>query len=220
MFQTRGVGGDAKGNNPGKTVSSTTPSLFQLCHFPPFITSNRVYPSGFFATISSPPAVLEEPFTAASAESVTLASLALAHSFFPLSHTHKQSEILLSLPLFSQTLCSSPFSLHTTFSPIFTSSFSPLPLHSVMPPFGSPSNVQYLSILRTSCYLSAYPSFSPIYSFNPSCPEDTFLVIHLYSFASTLSLLPSHLSPFPSSLSIPPPLQFPVISTHSFSLLI
>lgn len=90
-----------KGEQPWENcLSSTTPSLFQLCHFPPFITSNRVYPSGFFATISSPPAVLEEPFTAASAESVTLASLALAHSHAQTVRNSPQSSSLLSNTLF------------------------------------------------------------------------------------------------------------------------
>lgn len=206
---------------PGEScLSSSPPSLFQLwisvALLPPshplFLSSNRVYPSGFFAPISSPPAVLEEPFTAASAESVTLASLALcfSHTFsFPLSHTHTSRDSpqpsSFSNTFFPPILHFPSLSSHYILSDLFhIILLPPLLLFSV-----TRHSFVYLtmfhislSVLGTSRYLSVYPSLTSIYSFNPSWPEDIsptipFLLSHPGFL--TLSLLPSYLPPLPSA---------------------
>lgn len=208
-----------RSKEPGENcLSSSPPSLFQLwisvailpsSHplSPP--SSNRVYPSGFFTPISSPPAVLEEPFTAASAESVTLASLALAVSHthfltsFSLTHTSADSpqsssfflrHFLLShspLPISFFTLNSLRSFPHHFFLLLFSvarHSFAYLKMFHIS-----------LSVLRTSRYLSVYPSLTSIYSFNPSWPEDISPPIALLlSLPCFLTLLPSWFPPLSS----------------------
>lgn len=205
----------------GNSFSSSPQSLFQLWIFvtllpsshPLFLSSNRVYPSGFFAPIFSPPAVLEEPFTAATTESVTLSSLSsLTHVFLSLKHGHTHAEILLSSSLFSNTF----FSLILQF-PFLSSHYILFDLfHITPPPIFSVTHHSFihstmcsisLSVLGTSCYLSVYPTLTSIYSFNPCWPED----ISQTHPPVVITLLLSH----PLIFSFLP--FFSVISCHSFS---
>lgn len=128
MFQTRVKTASPPPFTHFFNSGSLLPSSLPLILLPS--TYNWVYPSGFFVPISPPPAVLEEPFTAASAESVTLPFLTFCysharthtHTFTCLSlsftHTHKDSPQSSCV----HSLCSLQFSgphllLHTAFSP-------------------------------------------------------------------------------------------------------
>lgn len=75
------------------------------------------------------------------------------------------------------------------------------------------------SVPRRSYYHSVYPSLTSIYTFNPSSPEDTSPTIPvLLSLPCFLTLSLLHLPPHPSYIFFF--LQFPAISSHSFSPLV
>lgn len=130
---------------PPVTFSTLDPCRPPSCLPSSSLSFNTMYPSGFFCPISSPPAVLEEHFTAASAESVTVTSLACC---FPHTLTPSFSRFL---PVFPPILWLSSLSSHHILSLIFSTSFSSLPHLCDLLSFYLKMFHISLSVLRTSC---------------------------------------------------------------------